>query len=286
MQASPIHSPDGFIVNLCPTGMVLHRTLNPHVPLTPEEIAADVHRCIALGANLVHLHARDENGHPHYSRNIYARIIAAIRERHPDLTLCVSLSGRIHQDFSRRTDPLLLSGDLRPDMGSLTLSSLNFNGQASVNAPDMIRRKAEIMLEKGIKPELEIFDLGMVNYAKYLIDKKLLSPPYYFNILLGNIAGAQATPAEIAALIGALPADSVWCVGGIGRQQLPANMLGLLFGQGVRVGLEDNPWFDGERRIPARNATLIERLVQAAALLELAPASPAAVRRRLGIAPL
>jgi uncharacterized protein (DUF849 family) len=65
MQDTPIRSPDGFIVNLCPTGMVLDRALNPHVPLTPEEIAADVHRCVALGANLVHLHARDENGHPH-----------------------------------------------------------------------------------------------------------------------------------------------------------------------------------------------------------------------------
>jgi 3-keto-5-aminohexanoate cleavage enzyme len=273
----------GFILNLCPTGMMLSRRQSPHVPLTPAEIIADVDRCVALGANLIHIHARDENGKPHYDRDIYARIIAGIRELHPDLTLCVSLSGRHHQDFTCRTDPLMLSGDLRPDMGSLTLSSLNFYSQASVNAPDVVRRLAEMMVEKGIKPELEIFDLGMLNYARYLIDKGILQPPYYFNLLLGNIAGAQIAPAQLAALINDLPAESIWCVAGIGQQQMQANMLGLMFGDGVRVGLEDNPWYDRNREILARNVDLVKKVRTAADLLELVPAAPAAVRERLGI---
>ena len=276
----------GFILNLCPTGIMLSRAQSPHVPLTPAEIIADVDRCVAHGANLIHLHARDGQGHPHYSRDIYARIIGGIRELHPGLPLCVSLSGRYHPDFDLRSDPLMLTGDLRPDMGSLTLSSLNFSGQVSVNAPDDVRRMAELMAERGIKPELEIFDLGMLNYAKYLIDKGVFQPPYYFNLLLGNIAGAQTTPAQLTALLSELPPDAICCVAGIGQQQLKANMLGLLFCDGVRVGLEDNPWYDRNRQTKARNIDLVKRVRTAADLLELVPASPAVVRERLGIVPL
>ena len=277
---------EGIIVNLCPTGMVPDRSMTPHVPLTPAEIIGDVLGCIDRGANLVHLHARDDAGRPHYSREIYARQIAGIREAHPDVTICVSLSGRNFGEFAQRSDPLHLDGDLRPDMGSLTLSSLNFSGQASVNSPEMVRKLAEAMLERGIKPELEVFDAGMVNYAHYLIGKGVLQPPFYFNILLGNLAGAQAAPAQLAAILAELPDDSIWCLAGIGRQQLTANTLGLLFGDGVRVGLEDNIWYDDARTRLATNAELVERVARAAALLERPLATPAEVRARLGIAPL
>ena len=273
------------IVNFCPTGMVPDKAMTPHVPLTPEEIIADVRRCVPLGANLVHLHARDDAARPHYDRNIYARQIAGIREDFPDLTICVSLSGRNFGTFEQRSDPLQLTGDLRPDMGSLTLASLNFPQQASINAPDMVRRLAEAMLERGIKPELEVFDVGMANYAHYLIDKGLLAPPYYFNILLGNVAGAQATPAQLASILSALPDGAIWCVAGIGRQQLTANTLGLLWGSGVRVGLEDNIWFDEARTQLADNAALIERVGRLADTLERPLATPADVRGRLGLAP-
>lgn len=277
---------EGVIVNLCPTGMVPDRSMTPHVPLTPTEIIGDVLGCVERGANLVHLHARDEAGRPHFSREIYARQIAGIREAYPEVTICVSLSGRNFGEFAQRSDPLHLDGDLRPDMGSLTLSSLNFSGQASINAPEMVRKLAEAMLERDIKPELEVFDAGMVNYAHYLIGKGILQPPFYFNILLGNLAGAQAAPAQLAAILAELPDDSIWCLAGIGRQQLTANTLGLLFGDGVRVGIEDNIWYDDARTRLATNAELVERVARAAALLERPIASAAEVRARLGVAPL
>jgi 3-keto-5-aminohexanoate cleavage enzyme len=276
----------GAIVNLCPTGMVPDKAMTPHVPLTAEEIIRDTGACIAAGANFVHLHARDAAGKPHYSREIYARQIAGIREAHADVTICVSLSGRNFGEFEQRSDPLRLTGDLRPDMGSLTLSSLNFPGQPSINAPEMVRRLAETMLEHEIRPELEVFDVGMVNYAHYLIAKGVLRPPYYFNILLGNVANAQATPAQLAAILSELPEHSVWCLAGIGRQQLRANTLGLLLGDGVRVGIEDNIWFDDARTRLATNPELVERVVRLAGLLERPLASVSEVRDRLGIAPL
>ena len=276
----------GVIVNLCPTGMVPERSMTPHVPLTPAEVGRDVTACVALGANIAHIHARDENGVPHYSRDIYARQIAGIRESNPELTICVSLSGRNFGELEQRADPLCLRGELRPDMGSLTLASLNFPGQASINAPDTVRRLAESMGERGIRPELEVFDVGMVNYARYLISKGALRPPYYFNILLGNVASAQATPAQLAAILSALPEDSIWSLAGIGRQQLTANTLGLLFGDGVRVGIEDNIWYDDERTQLASNCQLVERVVRLAATLGRRPATPGEVRARLGILPL
>ncbi|HET8763247.1 MAG TPA: 3-keto-5-aminohexanoate cleavage protein [Gemmatimonadales bacterium] len=274
------------IINFCPTGMVPTRAMTPHVPLTPAEVVADVLESADAGANLVHLHARDEAGLPHYDREIYARQIAGIREARPDLTLCVSLSGRTYGALEQRADPLELRGDLRPDMGSLTLASLNFPQQASINAPDMVRRLAERMQDRGIKPELEVFDVGMVNYANYLIDKGIITPPFYFNILLGNLASAQATPAQLAAILSALPPGSIWCLAGIGRQQLTANTLGLLWGDGVRVGLEDNIWWDGRRKVLATNRALVERVVALAAIFGRPIATAREVRQRLGIAPL
>ena len=275
-----------IIVNFCPTGMIPTRAMTPHVPISPAEIVSDVLDCVQAGANLVHLHARDAAGVPHYDREIYARQIAGIREAQPDLTICVSLSGRNFGALEQRADPLELQGDLRPDMGSLTLASLNFPQHASINAPDMVRRLAERMQERGIKPELEVFDLGMVNYANYLIDKGILTPPYYFNILLGNVASAQAPPAQLAAILSALPPDSIWCLAGIGRQQVTANTLGLLWGDGVRVGLEDNIWFDHERTTLATNRDLVERVVTLAATFDRPVATACEVRRRLAITPL
>ncbi|HWR97936.1 MAG TPA: 3-keto-5-aminohexanoate cleavage protein [Candidatus Methanoperedens sp.] len=271
------------IVNLAPTGLVPTRALAPQAPLSVREIVADVERCVRRGANLVHLHARDGRGRPTWRREVYARIIGGIRERCPDLPLCVSLSGRVSGRFEERTDALRLRGDLKPDLASLTLGSLNFARGAGVNTPEMIRRLAECLAEREIKPELEVFDLGMLNYAHYLIDRGLLRPPHYFNLLLGGVASAQATPGHLGQLLAALPPASIWAGAGFGDRQLPMNTLGLLYGHGVRVGLEDTLWFDAARRTPATNEMLVDRIVRLAAILGRKIAAPAEVRARLGL---
>ncbi len=137
------------------------------------------------------------------------------------------------------------------------------------------------MQERGIKPELEVFDLGMMNYAHYLISKGHLEPPYYFNFILGNIASAQVNLLHLGTLIQELPEDSLWGIGGIGDGQLTANTLGLAQGGGVRVGLEDNIWLDRERTRLASNRELVARVVKIAEQLERRPMSPAEFRTRL-----
>jgi uncharacterized protein (DUF849 family) len=273
-----------FILNFAPTGLIPTREMTPHVPISPAEIIRDVLSAAELGVNMVHLHARDpETGQPAYRKEIYAEIIREIRKEREDLVLCVSTSGRLFNEFARRADCLSLEGELQPDFASLTLSSLNFNKEASVNSPQMIQDLARTMLERGIRPELEAFDLGMINYAKYLIKKGLLQPPYYFNLILGNIACAQADMLQLGLMIKELPENSIWSVGGVGDSQLDMNCLSLIAGGGVRVGLEDNIWYDAGRTRLAANRDLVERVLSIARALGKEPLTPREARTVLGL---
>src|SRR5262249_23838805 len=154
----------------------------------------DAEQVHLAGASVVHVHARDEDGCPTFRMDVYAEIVRKVRDRCPDVIVCVSTSGRVFKSFEERSEVLDLDGDLKPDMGSLTLGSLTFPKQASVNDPSMIRGLAEKMNGRGILPELEVFDLGMVDYARFLLERGVLEPPLYFNILLGSLGTLSATP--------------------------------------------------------------------------------------------
>lgn len=272
------------IINFAPTGMVSTKAQTPYVPIGIDEIVEEVRQAWEIGITTVHLHARDpDTGTPSCDAAIYSRLIEGIRAFAPDLVICVSLSGRTVTDVERRMAPLTLEGDLKPDMGSLTLGSLNFVRQASVNAPDTIQALAGEMLRRGVLPELEVFDTGMINYAKYLTGKGVLEPPHYFNLLLGNIAGAQADLLHAATLIRDLPSGALWCMAGIGEAQLSANAAAIAFGGGVRVGLEDNIWYDRARTRLARNSELLRRVHQLAQIHDRAIMRPSEFRTLLGM---
>lgn len=274
-----------LIINVALTGMVPKKADNPSVPMTAEEIASAAVGVRQAGASILHLHAREENGNPTYRKDVYARIIAAVRERCPDVIVCVSTSGRTHKTFAERSEVLELDGDLKPEMASLTLGSLNFPAQASVNEPQMIRALAERMAERGIVAELEIFDLGMIDYAHFLIEQGVLKPPFYFNILLGSLGTLAATPLNLATTATALPKGSVWAGAGIGRFQLTVNAQAIAMGGHVRVGLEDNLWMDAEKTKPATNQALVERLTRVAQAIERPLATPAEARKLIGLPP-
>lgn len=230
---------------------------------------------------MAHLHARDADGIPTYKKDIYREIIAGIKEKNKELIIVVSTSGRTFGEFWQRSEALDLEGDVQPDMASLTLSSLNFLKTASTNSPDMIIKLAEKMREKGIKPELEVFDFGMMNFAHYLIKKQIIDPPYYFNILLGNIATAQAKLLQLGLVISELPENSIWSIAGIGECQLRMNAMSIVEGGGVRVGIEDNIWYDEERTRLATNFDMVQRLVKVAAAVERPIATSMEVRELL-----
>jgi len=271
-----------FILNFTPTGLIPTKEMTPHVPITPEEITEQVLEVADLGVNMVHLHVRERaSGETTYKKELYAEIISAIRKKDKNLILCVSTSGRYYGEFEKRSECLDLDGDVKPDFASLTLSSANFNKQASINTPQMIQMLAGKMLEKGIRPELEVFDFGMINYAKYLIKKGLLPPPHYFNLILGNIACAQADMLHMGLMIKELPEGSIWSAGGIGNYQLSTGIMSILSGGGVRIGIEDNIWYDAERTKLATNRELVERIVSIAQVLGFSPYTAIEARRLL-----
>jgi len=266
---------------LAPTGMVPTRAMTPHVPLTPEEIARDVAAAAAIGITSVHLHARDAEGEPTWEREVYARIVGAVREAAPDVVINVSTSGRTWSELEKRADALALDGDLKPDLASLTLSSLNFVSGASVNAPDVVRGLARIMGERGIVPELEIFDLGMVNFAHVLRKEGLLPGPVVANLFFGNVAGMQANLPEVGLAVERLPEGAMWSGAGLGDFQLTAQSLAVAAGGGVRVGLEDGIWFDRARTRLATNPMLVERVHDLLAVHDRAPMKPDELRALL-----
>jgi uncharacterized protein (DUF849 family) len=278
-----MRAPEPLIINLALTGMVPTKEQTPHVPLTCDEILEDVAACRELGVSMIHVHARDAAGVPTQRADTFAPIVRRIRALDPELVVVVTCSGRSDPALDSRAEVLTLTGDAKPDMASLTLGSNNFPTQASVNAPDVIRGLAERMAEHAITPELEVFEPGMLAYGRYLQTRGLVPDPGYVNIILGGLGTAPLSPAVVGTMIGMVPDGWTWALGGIGRFQLDANLVAVAMGGHVRTGLEDNIWFDRERRVLATNETLVRRIVDAAAVADRPIATPAQTRARLGL---
>jgi len=238
--------------------MVPTKDMNPNVPVSVQEIVEQTHAAWETGITIAHLHARETDGTPTWKSSVYRDIFEGVRKHCPGLIVCGSSSGRSWPEFERRSEVI----ELYPDMCSLTPSSLNFMTQASVNPPDMVQQLAMKMKEFGVIPELEIFDMGMINYAKYLISKKIVEGPYYWNLLFGNIAGLQANLSSISAAINEIPSDHHVVLAGLGQEQLPVTSLAIALGYGVRIGLEDNLWWDQKKRVHADNRSLLQRVHQ------------------------
>jgi uncharacterized protein (DUF849 family) len=241
------------IINFTPTGTQTTRE-NSYAPLEPNEIVDSVIEANELGITLVHLHARDENLKNTYKIKHYSKIVDGIRKYCPELVICVSMSGRNFPEVEKRTEVL----QLMPDMASLTLSSLNFQTGTSINEPDVILQLIEQMDNWGVIPELECFDTGMINMTNNLISKNILKPPFYFNIILGNLYNSQSDILSVANMKHQIPKNSITTIGGIASQQLKSNIYGLIDFDGIRIGLEDNLMFrKGEK---ATNSGLIKRI--------------------------
>lgn len=279
----PITPYPKLIINAALTGMVPMKKDTPHVPISAEEIIQDALRCSNAGASIVHLHARDKDGSPTYKKEIYAQIIRGIRLQCPEVIICASTSGRIHNTFEKRSQVLELEGELKPDMASLTMGSLNFANQASINTPEMIEMLAVKMRDNGIIPEIEIFEAGMINTAKVLMKSGALQEPCYFNLLLGSIFSAPATLFDLACMVKSLPANAHWGAAGIGKFQLNMNLAAMLMGGNVRVGIEDNMYYDNGKSHLATNEMLILRLARLAAEIGREVATPTEARQIIGI---
>jgi 3-keto-5-aminohexanoate cleavage enzyme len=141
------------------------------------------------------------------------------------------------------------------------------------------------MQERGIVPELEVFDLGMIDFALYLIKQKVLQEPFYFNLILGSLGTLSATPYHLAIMARSLPSKAIWAGAGIGRFQFYVNSMAITMGGHVRVGLEDNLYVDQNKSRQATNLNLVERLVGVARATQRQIATPGEARKMIGLKP-
>ena len=250
-----------LIINAAVTGIKFSKHDNINLPVSVKEIVDDVKLCIGAGASIVHIHARDEGGEPTYKKEVYAEIIGGIKSFDKDVVLCVSTSGRKFHAFEERVDVLKLGGDIKPDMGTLTLGSFNFSDGVSVNEPEMIKGLARVMGDCGIMAELEVFESGMIGYGKYLMEKGYLPKKNWCNLFLGFRGAIEATAENLAMLVRQLPEGMIWGATGVGRYQHFITSLAVVMGGHVRIGLEDNIYWDYGSRELATNVRLIERVV-------------------------
>jgi len=271
---------DALIINAALTGTVHGRGDSRYLPVTEDEIVADAVRCVSAGASILHLHVRHADGTPAYEYELNDSLFRAVRSVCAEVIISGSTTGRCVAEPEKRAAVLAAE----PDMASLTLGSMNFPTGVSINAPTTVHALAAEMRERRITPELEIFDLGMADYARYLVDKGHIELPAYANVLLGSLGTACASAANLATIVGALPPRTTWAAAGIGRFQFEVTSLAVAMGGHVRVGLEDNLWMDPLTKTdPASNAKLIERVVSVAQANDRDIATPAQARRIIGL---
>ena len=272
-----------LIINVALTGNFSMKSANPSVPTSPDEIADDAKRCYDAGASFFHLHAREPDQKPSCRTELFEEILSKVRKKCPDAILCVTTSGRVFRSFEQRAAVLEIEGEHKPDFASLSLGSMNFPTEASVNSPDMIEKLAKRMSEKGILPELEVFETGMVNYAVYLRRKGYIRGTPYFNLFFGLLGTMPARMVDLCHQVNSVPPGSVWGAAGGGRFQLPVNSAAMLMGGHIRVGLEDNLFYDYDKTQPATNEGLVKRAVRIANELGRPIATPAEARGILGL---
>lgn len=268
---------DRAVLTAALTGPVATKENNPHLPTTPEEIAAEAEASWRAGAAVVHVHLRDDQQRPTASLEVARRTVGEIEQRCP-VMIQLSTGVGLTVPFEEREQIV----EARPAMATLNVCSMSFADGEFRNPPAGVRRLAARMRELGVKPELEVYDTGHLDVALLLRDEGLLVEPLQFSIVLGVRGGAPATPESLVAMVRRLPEDAVWQAIGIGRGNLAMTAIGLAMGGNARTGMEDTLML--RRGTPASgNAELVERLAGVARSIERDPASVEEARGLLNL---
>jgi 3-keto-5-aminohexanoate cleavage enzyme len=208
-----------IIITAAVTGSFPTKEMNPAVPYTPEEIAKSAVDCYKAGAAITHVHVRDpETGRPAYDTDLFRRVLEGIREQ-CDMVVNLTTSGlRLKpDDISGRLEPV----SLKSDICSFDLGSMNFQDRVFINSPQWADAAAKAMQAQGVKPEIEVFDVGHIYQAIDLVDRGLINDPPYFQICMGVRWGIAGTPENLLFMKSKLPSTAIWSVLGIQKAQLP-----------------------------------------------------------------
>jgi 3-keto-5-aminohexanoate cleavage enzyme len=256
-------------------GAEVSRAEQPNLPVTPQEIIAAAVECYEAGASIIHIHVRDAQGNATQDGRLFREVVEGIRAR-CDVITQVSTGGAVWMSAEER----LQSIECQPDMATLTTGTVNFGDGVFMNNRGLVENFARRLREAGIVPEIEIFDVGMLDEAMRLHKMGLITDPVHFDFVMGVPGGIGADPAHLVHMVRSLPPDSTWSVAGIGRHQLPLATIALAIGGNARVGFEDNIYYR-KGQLAQSNAQLVARIARIAHELDRPLATPAQARELL-----
>jgi len=268
-----------LIITAAICGAEVTKEHNPAVPYTVEEIGQEALAAYKAGASIIHLHVREDNGMPTQCKERFSECIKEILRLCPDVIIQPSTGGAVGMSNEERMQPL----ELKPEMATLDCGTVNFGGdEIFINTENMIKEFGTRMINYGVKPEVEVFDKGMIDTAIRLCKQGFIKPPMHFNFVMGVNGGIAATARDFTYLVDSIPQDSTFTVSGIGRHEFPMAVLAIVTGGHVRVGFEDNVYL--EKGVLAKsNGELVEKVVRLAKELGREIATPEEARKILGL---
>ncbi|MBF0314003.1 MAG: 3-keto-5-aminohexanoate cleavage protein [Oligoflexia bacterium] len=270
-----------LIISCCLVGAELTKESYPHLPTTPDEIAAAAEEAFRAGASIIHLHVRDEQGRPTQRVDVFEQVSKKIKER-CNVILQYSTGGAVGTPVADRCAPL----NLRPEMATLSMGTMNFASDVFENSESTITAIASSINDSGAMAELEIFDFGMMEATERYLKKNLIPKKFHVDFVLGVPGGMSGEARNLVMLLDqmhrCLGPQQSWSVAGVGRYQLPLTTMAIAMGGHIRIGIEDNIYYrKGE--MAKSNADLIARVVRIAREFDRAPATPAEARKILAL---
>lgn len=268
-----------LIITAAISGAEVTKEMNPGVPYTKEEFVREAKSAYDAGASIIHLHVRYDDGTPTQDKNRFKEIIEAIKAECPDVIIQPSTGGAVGMSNDERLQPT----ELNPEMATLDCGTLNFGGdEIFENTENTIKYFGQRMIERGIKPELEVFDKSMIDMALRLNKKGFINKPMHFDFVMGVNGGISGELRDFVFLRGSIPADSTYTVAGIGRFEFPLAVAAIVDGGHVRVGFEDNVYLS-KGVLAKSNGELVAKVVRLAKELGREVATPAEAREILGL---
>ena len=284
------------IITCAVTGSGNTAEKHPDLPKSPEQIAAAAIEAAEAGAAVAHIHVRDpKTGEAGRKLEWYQEVVERVRASSTDVVLNLTAGmggdfmpdkedpgkGGPGTDMANPEERLAHVKNMLPEICTLDCGTQNYSSTAYVSTPDMLREMAKIIKELGVKPEIEVFELGQIWFAKQLIKEGLIDEPPLFQLCMGIPWTAEANAENMLALRNMLPENSIWAGFGISRMQMPMVAQAMILGGNVRVGLEDNLYL--KKGVLASNGELVERAVEIIERLGGSIVSPQQTREKLGL---
>jgi 3-keto-5-aminohexanoate cleavage enzyme len=270
-----------LIITAAICGAEVTKDDNPNIPYTIREIGIEAEKSFLAGASIIHLHVREDDGTPTQNLERFQACVDEIKRRCPDVIVLPSTGGAIGMSNEERLQPIFMKP--QPEIATLDMGTVNFGGDdIFVNTENTIINFATEMNSRGIKPELECFDKGMIDMALRLHKKGHIKKPMHFNFMMGVNGGIAATPRDLVYLVESIPEGSTFCVGAIGKHEFQMVSTAIVLGGHARVGLEDNIYIS-KGVLAKSNSELVEKVVRISKELGRDIASPYDARLILGL---